>query len=436
MSKHLRWLEGEIRRWTASGIVTVEQAAAIRGLYADATPRLPWGTIVFFGLGAVVAGCGVILLFAYNWDAVPKFGKLALVFGAVAAAHGGGLALGGREGWRGQLGEALALLGTMMFGAAIWLTAQIYHIEEHFPNGFLVWALGALAMAWALGSVANGILAAVLFAIWGGIETLRFHSPGDWVLVILPLTLGALAWRLRSALLLAFVVLAVYWLALCHAGHWGSAGTAFAIGIAFAVLLIGLAKQGWLDWTDAQRRVFEALGVAGFLVCAYLVTFHRVARDLVELHREAASSTMGLAYRWVGFSLAAAVWARVLWEWRAGERERLGGAELLFPIALVYVQALPMLGVHTGGIFPATVFNLVCLGLAAAWMVRGCRESRLREVVLGSVLLGLVLFARYFDLFDSLALRGLAFIGFGAVLFAEGFYYRKLRRTADTEAAS
>ena len=43
------------------------------------------------------------------------------------------------------------MLGTLFFGAGIWLVAQIYHIDEHFPNGFLIWGLGALALAWRIG---------------------------------------------------------------------------------------------------------------------------------------------------------------------------------------------------------------------------------------------------------------------------------------------
>jgi hypothetical protein len=33
--------------------------------------------------------------------------------------------------------------------------------------------------------------------------------------------------------------------------------------------------------------------------------------------------------------------------------------------------------------------------------------------------------ARYFDLFESLALRGVVFLIVGGVLFAEGFFYRR-----------
>jgi len=53
----------------------------------------------------------------------------------------------------------------------------------------------------------------------------------------------------------------------------------------------------------------------------------------------------------------------------------------------------------------------------------------------GSLLLAAVVLARFFDLFESLAVRGLIFVVLGAVLLAEGFYYRKLRRASAGEEA-
>lgn len=60
-------------------------------------------------------------------------------------------------------------------------------------------------------------------------------------------------------------------------------------------------------------------------------------------------------------------------------------------------------------------------------MVQGCREAWLARTVLGSLLLVGVVLARYFDWFESLAVRGAVFVLLGGVLFAEGFYYRHRR---------
>src|SRR5574344_1706102 len=89
MSQNRRWLFSETERWAQARLITAEQAAQIRALYAEPESRTPWGLLLFTGLGAVVLGLGVILLLAYNWDAIPRFGKLALIFGSVIGAHAG-----------------------------------------------------------------------------------------------------------------------------------------------------------------------------------------------------------------------------------------------------------------------------------------------------------------------------------------------------------
>jgi hypothetical protein len=100
------------------------------------------------------------------------------------------------------------------------------------------------------------------------------------------------------------------------------------------------------------------------------------------------------------------------------------------PIALVYAYGLAASGMATSAYagFIAASFNFILLGIAIMWMWRGCSESRLRPTVVGSLLLAAVVLARYFDLFQSLVARGLAFIILGGIFMAEAMYYRKNRR--------
>lgn len=89
------------------------------------------GYVIFAGFGAVTAGLGIILLLAYNWQAIPRGGKLAIVFAGLMMLHRVGIWLFQR-GERWQAGEAVCLLGSMLFGSGIWLIAQIYNIQEHY----------------------------------------------------------------------------------------------------------------------------------------------------------------------------------------------------------------------------------------------------------------------------------------------------------------
>src|SRR4051812_6966025 len=128
MNKHVRWLDEQLPAWLTQGVITPAQADLIRRLYPPSDVALPWGMLIFSGIGAIVIGLGVVLLLAYNWQLIPKFGKLGLIFGALLLAHWGGLRYLPAPDWRRQLGEALSVLGTMLFGAGIWLVAQVYHI--------------------------------------------------------------------------------------------------------------------------------------------------------------------------------------------------------------------------------------------------------------------------------------------------------------------
>ena len=106
----------------------------------------------------------------------------------------------------------------------------------------------------------------------------------------------------------------------------------------------------------------------------------------------------------------------------------VGREDWLLPIALLYCFGIAALDQHGWGVFVSWSFNLMLLGLAVMWMWRGCKESRLAPTVLGSLLLGVVVLARYFDLFQSLASRGFAFIILGGIFVAEAMYYRRVRQ--------
>lgn len=435
MSKEHRWIAGEIDRWVAEGVVTPEQGSALRARYPAPTESqgaaLSWGLIVFFALGAIVVGLGVVLLFAYNWALIPKAGKLAIVFGALLAAHGAGFYFRQKDDWRSKLGEGLLVLGTMLFGAGIWLVAQIYHIDEHFPTGFLVWGLGALALAWAVPSIAQAIVATIVLTIWGAVEVVEFNQAVDWATVLMIGGLGTLVWRLRSAVLTAVVLAGLYVHILTNAAHWGGAGTAFVVAMALStgMIALGMLVRGGSPMPQSAGAVMRFFGLTGFLFCSYVLSFGDAADEVLRStlrHRDAAA--LESAYRWTMCALGLGAWVAVFArEVRAGRR--LGEIEHWFyPLGLIAVFGMTVAGFYEGEVLLAVIFNLVLLGVSGLWIVRGCREGRLRPVVLGSVILGLLVFARYFDLFDSLAARGLAFVLFGGALFAEGFFYRRMRQ--------
>ena len=443
MRKEIRWLWAESKQWVERGLISEEQASRIRGWYPDPESGLPWSTIIFSGLGGAIAGLGIILLVAYNWHTLHRFTKLGIIFAGMVTLHGIGLRLFLRsERWR-QFGDALCLLGSMSFGAGIWLVAQVYHIEEHFPDGFLIWGFGALMLAWAMPSIAQGLLAVAVLCIYACSEGWGFEHASHWSPALLLAGGGFLAWRLRSVLLLT-ATLAALLIALSAIITAIDSGLVFRLLVSCSTAFVAAAAFSERSESfPKSARVWQFFGWAGFLVCLYLLTFPGITEDLLGWtdRDRARSGRVRAFYQWMPLALSAAMWGIVAWQSRPGARARdefegIGFESWLLPLTAVLCQVLALARFTADKWFVAGVFNLVFLALAAAWMAKGARRGLLQAMVLGSLLLVILAAARFFDLFDSLAVRGFVFLLVGAVLGAEGVLFRRARRQVQTTKVS
>jgi hypothetical protein len=225
------------------------------------------------------------------------------------------------------------------------------------------------------------------------------------------------------------------WLLNAASGHGGLAfPAAYHVGALLVAVALLAADSGYLA---PLRGVLRFYGWAAFLVCTYLLTFRGLVTDSLKWTEVAFATDLKLQtclYGWGSFGLALLAWGKVIWDLT---RQAPSAARLEFEAWLVPGTALAALLLAATGLYRysapgAALFNLVVLAVAATWMARGCREGELRSVWLGSGLLVAVAVARYFDLFESLAARGLVFLLVGGALFAEGFFYRRAQ-PADQE---
>jgi hypothetical protein len=295
-------------------------------------------------------------------------------------------------------------------------------------------------------SVAQGLVAVVVLSIWGCSETYAFSTPIHWAPVLLAVGAGGLAWQQRSRLLLV-VTLAGFYLVLLSNCGLRHGNLALPVALNVSVLLVALAWfAGRTPRFPESASVLDFFGWGGFLVVVYVLSFgSQAADDLAWPARLAEDKLRGwlVFYGWLPFVLALAAWVVVARDtWRAKLPLGPSAAERwLLPLVAVLAQVLAfaMPSVSDAELFGswsvAGIFNLVLLALAAAWMAEGSSTGELKPTVQGSLLLVVLVLARYFDLFESLAVRGVVFLAVGGVLFAEGFFYRKARlRAAEPEA--
>jgi uncharacterized membrane protein len=428
----ISWLHSQLERWLHQGIIDTSHFESISKLYPQPQTKTsrPWALIVFSGIGAVIVGLGVILLFAYNWNEMSKFAKLAVVFGSLALAHLVGISLFIRsERFRG-LGEAITVLGTMLFGAGIWLIAQIYHIEEHYPNAFLLWGLGAMLMAWTMPSVIQAIIAAVLFTIWAAMEFAAFGTAMPYVfvllLLLLPIAYSKYSKVLLAVLLLAFAISAIYVFA-----AYGNALLVFYVLLCvFAIYTAAAMIQQKFAGFEALSSVYFFPGMAGYFITLYLLTFPDIIKTLLrdEPYYKPHYNT-NIFYWLIPLVLMAAGWFFIGWLAIKKDKLKYYSHELflmpLMPIFLYYCSSSITKYLEWPAI---AVFNLVFLAHAAMLMGRGCMNAVLSQATIGSILLIALVIARFTDLFNSLAVRGLIFVVVGILIFSQGFFYIRSKK--------
>ena len=139
-------LKQEVGVWQQEGLVSQAHAHSILARYGlvegELEERRSKVVYALAFLGALLLGIGIITFFAANWQEIPGWSKLLLIFTAVIAAYTVGFWLRFERQLRPRVGNALIFLGALLFGAAIFLIAQGFHIQAHEPTLVYLWAIG------------------------------------------------------------------------------------------------------------------------------------------------------------------------------------------------------------------------------------------------------------------------------------------------------
>ena len=268
-------LTSDLARWTESGWVSREGAARI--LDDVATRKGGVGLATALGiLASVLLGFAVISFVAAHWEEIPRTARLGLL-GALIA---GGYALSGWLTARQAHGfsDAAILFSCAMFGAAIMLISQMFHIEGRPAEGVALWAAGTAFAGVVLRSNAALAFALVLASVWSGMEIVERnqwepHWPflGAWALLAL-----AFAWQrwrpglhLAGLSLSAFVILLGYQL---NYGHAHELVAALGAGVAIAAAALPRFRPDWEGLSAPVLGYALATAYAGLFTLQFLET--------------------------------------------------------------------------------------------------------------------------------------------------------------------
>ena len=383
-----RKLEQEIELWLKEGIILPEQKERILERYRlvkkvdeKAGPGKLITTISI--LGSILVGVGVILFIASNWSAIPKWGKLCIIFASMLTSYGFGFYIRYEARNYPKVGASLILLGSIIFGAGMFLIAQIYHITVHYPNGPLLWGLFVLPLAYLLGFRSLISLATLVLLIWLGMEArlrISYSEPHE-IIMIVPLF--------------------------------------FMAGL--ALWAVGLMHRGW----KSLRIISSPYILIGSLVtffAGFILTF-----DIFKIGR--GSDIFLVFYPGIVVLFLLAVILRCL----PGGKERgwtpeTLGLVILMAIVIFLSLLFPKVSYESmrGGmrlffniLFALEIFGLIILGFIRRYPT---------YVNIGLLFFSLDVFARYFDFFWELLPRSLFFILGGLLLLFGGIILERKRR--------
>lgn len=378
-----------IKQWLAEGLITEQQAQKmLADVVAHRKERSSDKLIVVVStIGAILLGVGAVLFVASNWQVLTNLAKVFIMAGSTFGVAYVGYVFAYERQNLPKVGAALLFLGTLLFGATIFLIAQIYHIQANSHLLVLIWLAGVLPLVYVLQSVPIAGLSALLLFIWIGLFVFRniTLTPSDWMaLPVLYLLSGLLFFeagglhyvseRLRT-------VARTYRLASLK-----------VVMVSLFLLTFRLFSGHYESWTPRQGAAFSlqmstgivVLAVAALLLAASNLFFNPSKSDTWKLE---------------------------------------GGVSL----GLIALSLLFFFFPSTTNIY-VVIFNLVLAGCIGVFIAIGYQREDIRLVNIGMSYLALLVVVRYCDFFWGLLSRSVFFMVGGAILVLGGIAMEQKRR--------
>lgn len=265
-------LKNEIKTWLDEGIITNAQADALTLKYNLNQPP-PWHAESGFWVKTVslfLAALAFILIISQNWNQLSV--TLRMLMGLVPLGVTYALAI--RFFLKGETKHAeLALFfATLVFGANIYLQAQIFHISSYFPNGFLLWILGALPLALYWRSPLILAIAHTAFIFYLGLEA-DYRQFSWYISIPLSLLFVVFTFYYSSKIHVFLLGFSLYFFLATVPGFDARGDKFFHLFFPYLVLFLNLTGLFRKKFSEKFFHKIEAIITLFIFLFLYLLTF-------------------------------------------------------------------------------------------------------------------------------------------------------------------
>ncbi len=386
----------QIEQWFREGTITGEQADKMLSDSIAYRKEQTSNKIVgsMSTIGSVLLGIGALLFVASNWVVIPDLIKILILVGSTLSAFWAGYYFQYQRQNLPKTGAALIFLGALLFGATVFLIAQMYNINVDNYVLVSVWILGVLPFVYVLSSPSIAGLVALLFYVWVGLFALRgmgiSHFLGD-------------LFRLPALYLIS------------------------------GVLMFGIGTMHYLpEKMKSVARVYRLAGIKVVMFSLFLLTFRSFSgfHEYSGLLSGTPEASSQFVFSFVLFSILALLLVVVALFFNPSKSNTgiLENSTAFFLVGLVSIFFF----------FPATtniyvlLFNLVLAGIIFTLLFTGYKKEDIQIINTGMFWLTALIFARYFDFFWGFLPRSVFFMVGGLVLVLGGIVFEKKYRQLKT----
>ena len=369
--------EDLIQKWLDEGTIDHTQARKMRADLAEykRERRSKKQIVAFSTIGAILIGIGAILFVASNWEKIGNTVKVLLLVGSTVGVHYAGYHLKYEKQKYSRAGSALIFLSALLFGASLFLIAQIYNINANNSTLVLIWILGVFPLVYGYLSAPIAGLCSLLFYLWIG---LLYGEMTDFSKLI----------NIWDLYLIS------------------------GIGIYFIGTLHELVEK-----VKHAAIPFKFMGLQAALFALFTHTF--------RLWEYRVEKIVPVLYAFLGILFLAVLLSRPL-------REKLTSFQTDASMSII---ALLMAGITLTTIYvPASektymvLFNIIFLGLLTFLLYAGYSTEDIGIINTAMFWFIVLIFARYFDFFWELLPRSLFFMFGGLVLLVMSLVMERKRR--------
>lgn len=377
----------QMKEWVDAGVITQEQANI---MLVDVDTRNKDDRSNKFiatisSIGSVLFGLGAIMFIASNWAQMSDLLKVLILLVSTFGTYTLGYVFKYHKKNLPIVGSVLFLLGALLYGASIFLIAQIYNINANAHSLLLLWLIGILPLMYGFALESISALAAIIFYLWVG-----FYIAADAQSTI------------HSQSVIPVII-------------FSSSALLFSIG----------EMHYFIPTFQKIGQMFQRFALKFILFSLFLLTFEFFSGG-ISLNNAVTGDSSFVVTNITIFSIVAILGLVVSLFFNPTQSKtnliESGSALGIIGLILLFLFFPANINIYT------ILFNLVFAGLTILLIYLGYKKQNVQMLNSGIFWISLFILARYFDFFWELLPRSLFFLVGGLILVLGGIAMEKKRR--------